>query len=401
MQRLLLLTDQSAQEIRSGNFAGLSLRIWSLAKMFSRVARVTIATTVKESLWEKDGVRGMSVQGSVDWKSLAKGYTVMYLIQGSLFRSVGYRFAASGVDIPIIVDSYTPLVFEKLSYAGSSSNPESRIQEAKMAALGIWQAGDLYVCASRPQADYLLGALSTAGISDDPRIVCWRTLDAPAPTSKKDWGPRAAWFGGVYPWMNIPPVLKAMNLVRKKYRHLEFAVIGPTYKKILGFEDDWENAFANYSDDDWIRVVDWVEYSGIGNVLKPYSLIINWAKGFPEDRLSFRSRLVTALQRGIPVITNGEDELSILAADCGAGVRVKKESDLPEAIEGLLGDRKRLREMSGRTRLVIDRLQRQNEDSEADLLRFIVSPERRRRSRLRRSTVLTREIKRFAYWLKG
>lgn len=395
MKKILMLTDQDGKDFVSGDLAGLGMRIWSLAKLFRKAGAVTIGLSRDGTEWEKDGVKGIPILRRPDWKNRCFDYDVVYILQSSKLESVGYRFAASKLSIFTVVDCYTPLVFEKLTYVDSSDDPQLRILEAEAVIRIILKQGDLFLCASRPQADYLLGALTSLGVGWDPEIVCWRTMEEVKWIKHKILKPKVVWFGGVYPWMDIEPVFEAMYEVFLKLPTAELIVVGAKFKERLGFEDKWDslakNIPANFARR--VKIIDWVRFNKISETLKESGLAINWAKKTPEDRLAYRSRIMSVLKRGIPVVTNGSDELSELIGYFDAGVRLDQPERLGREISKLLRNQGKLRKMSDQTKLLVKYLEKQSKSAEVKLLDLIQNGRRIRHSPVYLSTLMKLLVK--------
>lgn len=376
MKRILMLIDQDGKDFVSGDLAGLSMRIWYLAKIFQQAGNVTIGVSEKGEKWEKDGINGIPINRQFNWDELGLNYDVIYVLQSSKFESIGYKFALCKLPVFTVVDCYTPLMFEKLAYADLSDNPQLRILEAETVTGEILKQGDLFLCASRPQSDYLLGVLTRLGVGWSPVIVCLRTMEKIKKARMGKLQSRVVWFGGVYPWMNIEPVFIAMESVILKIPKVELMVVGAQFKSKLGFENKWESIRGKIPTnlEGRIKIIGWVPFTEVSKTLQGCSLAVSWAKHTFEDRLAYRSRIVSVLKRGIPVITNGRDELSELIGFFGAGIKIDQPDRLGTEISKLLRSPERLRKMSIKANLLIEYLEKQNKSEEIRLMDFIQHP---------------------------
>lgn len=384
MKRILMLIDQDGKDFASGDLAGLSMRIWYLAKIFQQVGNVAIGLSENGEKWEKEGISGIPINREFNWDEMGLNYDVIYILQSSKLESIGYRFALRKLPVFTVVDCYTPLMFEKLTYADLSDNPQLRIIEAETVTREILKQGDLFLCASRPQSDYLLGVLTRLGVSWNPAIVCLRTMEEMKQARLGKLQSRIVWFGGVYPWMDIEPVFIAMKSVISAFPKVELMVIGAQFKSKLGFENKWESIrkeIPTYLEGK-IKIINWVPFTEISKSLQGCSLAVSWAKHTFEDRLAYRSRIVSVLKRGIPVITNGKDELSELIDLFGAGIKIDQPDLLGKEISELLKSPERLRKMSIRAGLLIEYLEKQNTSEEVRLLDFIQHPFRVRHKQI-------------------
>lgn len=397
MKRILMLIDQDGKDFISGDLAGLSMRIWHLAKIFQQAGNVTIGLSEKGEKWEKDGINGIPINRKFNWDDLCLNYDVIYVLQSSKFESIGYKFAIRKFPIFTVVDCYTPLIFEKLAYADLSHNPQLRILEAEAVTGEILKQGDLFLCASRPQSDYLLGVLTCLGVGWSPAIVCLRTMEKIKEARSGKLQSRVVWFGGVYPWMDIEPVLIAMKSVILEIPKVELTIVGAQFKSKLGFENKWESIREKIQAnlEGRVEIIDWVPLTEVSATLQGCSLAVSWAKHTFEDRLAYRSRIISVLKRGIPVMTNGKDELSELIGFFGAGVKIDRPDQLGAEISKLLRSPERLRKMSVKTSLLIEYLEDQNKSEEVRLMDFIQHPfpvQLKRISWLNKSRLLIRKM---------
>ncbi|MBI2309885.1 hypothetical protein HYU89_03215 [Candidatus Collierbacteria bacterium] len=376
MKRILMLTDLSSEDFTAGDFAGLSLRIWSIARILCQAVEVTIATKSGQNGIDKNGIKLIKLPRRINWKKLCDNYDYVYILQSSLFQSIGFRYAISKISKSkqTIVDCYTPLLFEKLTYIDKSPDQDGRISEATETIRTILSTGSIFLCATEPQIDYLRGYLTHCG-NFNPPVFPIRTMEKFVRVKKSNWNKELLWFGGVYPWMDINPVIRAILKLKTTMPELNFTVLGPKFRQTLGFETDWENIWLSLkqTERNSLRVIDWVPFNRLNQVLINFSLAVNWAKRTPEDRLAYRSRLVSLLWRGIPLVTNGEDEISALAVRFGAAVKLDIEAQLAPAINKLIKNQTLLKKMSENAGKLMDFLKAENIRTEKELLSVINS----------------------------
>lgn len=374
MKRILMLTDLSSEDFTAGDFAGLSLRVWSIARILCQAIEVTIATKSGQNGIDKNGIKFIKLPRRINWKKLCDNYDYIYILQSSLFQSIGFRYAISKIKKPAIVDCYTPLLFEKLTYIDKSPDPDGRIYEATETIKTILSTGTIFLCATAPQTDYLRGYLTHCG-NFNPAVFPIRTMEKFARVKKSNWNKEVLWFGGVYPWMDINPVIRAVLKLKTTMPELKFTVLGPKFRQTLGFEADWENIWLSIKqiERNRLKIIEWVPFNRLNQVLANFSLAVSWAKITPEDRLAYRSRLISLLWRGIPLVTNGEDEVSELAVRFGVAVKLDTEAQLAPTINKLIKNQTLLNKMSENAGRLIDFLKAENIRTEKELLLVINS----------------------------
>jgi hypothetical protein len=85
--------------------------------------------------------------------------------------------------------------------------------------------------------------------------------------------------------------------------------------------------------------VDWQPYPKRGAVYAAARVALVLAHPGPEDELAWRNRVADAIAAGIPVVVDGESELTRLVAEAAAGIAVPRTPGAAAAaIETLLSD---------------------------------------------------------------
>lgn len=366
-----MLTELPENDFINKDFSGLSQRVWLLARLLKTVSNVDILVKgMKSRKNEIDQITVISSNGTKDLKRICKKYDLVYIFQSSKLSSVAYKYAISKAkNRQVIVDCYTPLLFEKATYACMSSDPAGRLYEARKVSEAIWKKGTQFLCASQYQKHYLIGELAGKRGSI-PEIFCIRTYMGKIKPQKLSKSDKLVWFGGVYPWMDMVTFLQAINIVYAKDQSLKVDIIGPKFKKKLGFESIWENISLKINTK-FVKVLDWMEKNKAEAKLCDYSLAINWAKKTPEDILAYRSRLISLLLAGIPILTNGDDEISCLIQRFKAGVKLESVKDLSMAIIKFRSNYALLSKMSANCGRLVKHLNSLNQIETANWLRSL------------------------------
>lgn len=250
---------------------------------------------------------------------------VIILFQNSHYSSFVYKLADK-LKTKIIVDLYNPLFFEKLSYNESFL----RLSEVKNVVARIIFSGDFFFCANRRQFDYYLGVLSQLGKindikpSDTPLAIVPTILNKNFKSAFLSKNKDFVFFGGFYPWFDLHQTIKFVEKVIAENKNITF--IGIENPKVKGIFRESANAIKKTfikEINKQVFIKDWVSVKDIPKELSKYRFALNFAVNSLEDELSYRTRLLTLLQNNVPILTNGNDEISKAIIRKKAGVEYK------------------------------------------------------------------------------
>jgi glycosyltransferase involved in cell wall biosynthesis len=328
---------------------GSGARAYEMARALAR-AEFDVTLLARQPGDPVEGVVVRTFEGDVP--ALPGGFDAYVLPPGSF--GGGFVRPAGGL---VVADLYDPFLF---SYAHRDPETpegrivfESRIHEFAAALL----AADVVLHAGTPARHALLGMLALIGRiapghadpGDDlldvpfgaapPPLAPAITTDPPLPAGAEV----VLWPSGTYVFFDAERALAAFEAVaaRRPRAHLVVAGgLGPSPSRA-----DWEN-FQRFSERARasfaaarIRFVDWLPYASRRAAYAAAQVAVVLAHPGPEDELSWRNRVVDALAAGLPVVVDGESELTRVVAEAAAGIAVPRNAEAAAAaIETLLED---------------------------------------------------------------
>jgi glycosyltransferase involved in cell wall biosynthesis len=329
---------------------GSGARAYEMAQALAR-AGLEVTLLARES---GDPVPGVQVSAFGEGApALPDGFDAYVLPPGAF--GGGFARPASGL---VVADLYDPFLF---SYAyRDEPTPEgriayeSRIHEAASALL----AADVVLHAGTPARHALLGMLALLGrIAPGHADPGDDLLDVPLGAATP---PRARpvatdpplppdaevvlWPSGTYVFFAADRALAEFETLaaRRPTVHLLVAGgLGPSpsaadHASFLRFAELARTSTAAAR----IRFVDWMPYAARGAVYAAAHAVLVLTHPGPEDELAWRNRVVDALAAGLPVVVDGESELTRLVAESAAGVAVPRAAGAAaSAVETLLFDR--------------------------------------------------------------
>lgn len=287
-----------------------------------------------------------------DAPALPDGFDAYVLPPGSF--GGGFVRPAGGL---VVADLYDPFLF---SYAfRDAPTPEgriayeSRIHETASALL----AADVVLHAGTPARHALLGMLALLGrIAPGHADPGDDLLDVPLGAATP---PRARpvatdpplppdaevvlWPSGTYVFFDADRALSEFELVAARRPQVHLLVAGglgpaPSSADNDAFLRFAERARASHAAAR-IRFVDWMPYALRGSMYAAARVAIVLTHPGPEDELAWRNRVVDALAAGVPVVVDGDSELTRLVAEAAAGIAVPRSAGAAAAaIETLLAD---------------------------------------------------------------
>lgn len=230
---------------------------------------------------------------------------------------------------------------------------ESRIHETAATLL----AADVVLHAGRASRHALLGMLALLGRiapghadpGDDLVDVPLGAAPPPSAPAIVTSPPLPAdaevvlWPSGTYVFFDAERALAAFEIVASRRPNAHLLVAGglgpdPSAADRANFERfaarvQTSPAAAR------IHFAAWQPYASRGGVYAAARVAVVLTRAGPEDELSWRNRVVDAIAAGLPVVVDGESELSRVVLDAGAGIAVERSTEAAAAaIESLLAD---------------------------------------------------------------
>tara|TARA_Y100000114_G_scaffold39339_1_gene35009 strand:- start:5467 stop:7998 length:2532 start_codon:yes stop_codon:yes gene_type:complete len=268
-----------------------------------------------------------------------------------------------GDDITLILDCYVPIYIEvsardSVDKAIEYSNYSHDILHYNKAL----QRGDYFLCANIPQKHMYMGALSALGIINPYSYKKERVLLVPFGVESsleienkrnpyKELGIKSTdftllWFGGLYPWFDITPLLNSIKRLSKKHTNLKFVLVGGKnpYNQNPDFIKQYQNA-EKFVDDNNLRgsvvqFVDWVDFSDRINWYQNADVVISINNPGEENIYSWRTRVMDYVWGEVPMITNGGDPLSdsLLTAQAAIKLEGTSENDLLSTLSNIISN---------------------------------------------------------------
>ena len=257
-------------------------------------------------------------------------YDLIYVAQASSTKSVAFLLSKIKKKPPVVVDVYTPLILEKKAYT-NLANIDEMTKRIKQIVL----MGDHFVCATPRQKKYYQKLLTDWGITGLDKKLSVIPFIPHEPKSKNicekpaDGTFRLVWLGAFYPWFSGKKLIEAMNILSGQ--KIELLIIGGKNPKTDTFNQGFEKVVAKARDlgllGTKVKIVPWMPYSEMFSLLQTCDAGICLSNNSSEDKLAIRSRMLTMLQANLPLIYNGNDEISEVLTKLSIGL--KSSSDSP------------------------------------------------------------------------
>jgi glycosyltransferase involved in cell wall biosynthesis len=233
-----------------------------------------------------------------------------------------------------IADSYVPIHIEVA--ARRNTHELEREQKDFERDLNFWNSNlmqsDIYLVTSESQEKYYMGVLSSLGrispsnYNKQLLFLCPTGSDADIVVQKKTVPDSLTilWWGGFYPWFK-PEDLKdiAEALLRTK-QNVSFKIIGPKnpFVENRQFIELAQTQIQSLSEVKNISIHPWVPFGERKQIFENCQIMVTLSQPGHESSLSWRTRLVDAVDFETPVITNGGDPFSEYLISQGAASRI-------------------------------------------------------------------------------
>lgn len=312
MKKILIVSDK---DLNSKMLTGIELRCLQMASYFKDLgAEVSVwyPKKIDKFLSKIPLVNFLALRGL---KSKVASSSFIYSSLTSSKQSTIYRISKYNNHPPIILDLFTPLLLEKNAAKANLKEKEAIVYEEIRAA-------SHYLCATPKQRIYNKNLVSVAFEKPVPPSVISVVPYLPPeffatgdnnqlpklPSGKK----LIFWIGAFYPWFDIQ---KLKDLITEmKNDEVCFVIIGGKNPKTKAYDSNYLE-FKSWVESLNIQrktvvFIDWLPYQKLGNLLQKGRLSILFVNNKGEDKLAIRSRLLSSFMAGLPVITNGQDELT-------------------------------------------------------------------------------------------
>jgi glycosyltransferase involved in cell wall biosynthesis len=304
---------------------GAGIRAWNLADGLSQWNKKILIlypdaeSTPIQSISPTIFVKSYENLKELDnWKKRAKSI----IFHGSHYPSLNIIQSIDTSANVVIADMYVPIQIEYaariLDDSGSYDSKQNTIfSEMTNEVIGI---SDYILCAGSNQKQYYKGVVSSKLESSAKFIFENRILDVPHgfhSTSKivgrktETEKTNVLFFGAFYPWIeNSISIQIIKKLAADSAYNVE--VVG-TINPFIGKQEKIQKKSLDVTKDlieSGISIREWVPYESLYEIYKGKDLVISLNSNAIESELSWRTRSIDAIRFGVPILTNGGDQIS-------------------------------------------------------------------------------------------
>jgi glycosyltransferase involved in cell wall biosynthesis len=248
--------------------------------------------------------------------------------------NASYLFENLKSNVLKISDSYVPIHVEVAAREASDLETE----EQSFAVDSVhWnrslQAADAYLVTSHSQHLYYSGLLSGLGRVTPSTFRELPIIKLPMGCSdsfvrsqrvSKDEQINILWWGGFYPWFdwkNLGDLAEHLNATAPNIKITIAGAINP-FVTHPAFIENVREALLDLRKNSNVEVIPWVEYGDRERVFAKADAVMLFNNLSLETSLSWRTRLVDAVEFGVPVISNCGDPFAELLYENGSLFKV-------------------------------------------------------------------------------
>ncbi len=324
---------------------GGGMRCWGLALgMQSKGYNVTVGVN-SNFLLDVASINNISLinwQEDDKFKETINLYDIV-IVNYSMGGPMTYIVDNISDHVRLILDCYVPIYIEV-----SARDSEDKATEYSNYSHDIihynkaLQRGDYFLCANIPQKHLYTGVLSALGVINPYSYKKERILVVPfgiesglnidnphnpylsLGIKKSDFV--LLWFGGLYPWFNINPLLDTVKKLSSEQSNFKFVIVGgknpynnhPDFVK--QYTETHKYMEKNKLIDNSVYFVDWVDFSDRINWYQHANTVISINNVGEENIYSWRTRVMDYVWGEVPMLTNGGDPLSDELVASGAAL---------------------------------------------------------------------------------
>lgn len=347
MARVLLI----ANDVIGETMAGPGIRYVEIARVLSKEHTVTVAAPKPSSF--KDGAFNCITYNQGSPKTLIPAIAQHSVVIAQSLHPTLLR-AVRAHNTRFVADMYDPIVLENLeAQRGWELDAQERQHDFFLTIMNTQLAtADHILCASDRQRDYWLGAMTALGritpdeYRHDPSLERLISLlpfgyasEPPAVTDRHALGEFVPhfnaqkdhviiWGGGIWNWFDPLSVIEAMARLAAKRNDIKLLFLGtkhpnPNMPEMKMLNDAHALAEKLKVKDSHVFFNEgWVPYDQLANYLKPASIGISTHFNHAETRLSFRTRILSYIWAGLPIISTKGDAMSDMIEREGLGLTI-------------------------------------------------------------------------------
>jgi glycosyltransferase involved in cell wall biosynthesis len=238
--------------------------------------------------------------------------------------NASYLFEKLRTDVLKIADSYVPIHVEVAAREASDLEAEEQsfAVDSKHWNRSL-QAADAYLVTSQSQHLYYSGLLSGLGRVTPSTFRELPIIKLPMGCSNdfvrsqrvtKDEEINILWWGGFYPWFDWKNLGDLASHLNESAPNIKITIAGAINPFVThpAFIENVREAILDLKKIPNVEVIPWVEYGDREKVFSEVDAVMLFNNLSLETSLSWRTRLVDALEFGVPVISNCGDPFADL-----------------------------------------------------------------------------------------
>lgn len=237
---------------------------------------------------------------------------------------------------PIVIDLYTPLLLEK-ALTFRPWNPRDWIvrREQRATVRKFLARGNHFLVANRRQREYWVEESQRLGAPITHRDISVLPTGGGEIHNSEFIIHNSArrnvvlWFGGIYPWIDPVPLVRAFGREASWYPHWKLRILGGFFPE-SGYERRYRYLIklaTRLIGENQLDIIDWQSAATLSKFFKDAALVVHLARQTDEDYYAHRVRLLTVLNAGIGVLTSGRDVISDLLVKLKAGMKITQSQD--------------------------------------------------------------------------
>lgn len=361
MKKILVLSYGPPPSTHNKVVDGTALRYWRIARELSKEEKFDVTLSIASKEPDKAYDDNFNVvklnTDTKNFKETIQGFDVIVFSYafGDLSLKVIENANSSTV---LIADTYSPYYVEGILGINTQENIGHYLDQVNRCNKVI-DAADYILYAGDAQKNLLEGVAGSLGILYE--LNRERTLELPAfpetprksPIVTRKSGSKLSilWFGGMYEWFDANKIIDIFSNPFVSENAILTVVGGynPSYDKNDRVHNKQYQDFIIKAENKGLLgsvvfIREWVDYQARIQLFKEMDVAISLNKESRENSYSFRIRVADLLGNGVPVITNGGDQLGEYLINNNYGYRLDINDDANTVSQfiDIISDRKNL-----------------------------------------------------------
>jgi glycosyltransferase involved in cell wall biosynthesis len=338
---------------------GGGMRCWGIATGLrdnGHNVTVSVFSEFKQNLETHKGINLHNWSLNDDFKAFINSFDAVVV---SYNMGDASMFVADNItdEVTLVLDCYVPIYIEISARNSDDKAGELRGYLPAIESFNhVLRRGDFFLCANAPQKHMYMGILGSLGVINpytyhDQRVLVVpfgvdaqesRDITGKNPYKAKDDDFVLLWFGGLYPWFNFEPLIKAVTELSKN-PHFKFYLVGGKnpYNGHPDFVRQYDHVLEKFTElgllDKSVYFVEWIDFDDRMRWFAHANSVISINSPGEENVYSWRTRIMDYLGGELPMISNGGDPLSDEIIAAGAGLQTSGTSeDIVKIVTGLI-----------------------------------------------------------------